>query len=296
MNRRLLFIYNPKAGKAQIKNHLFKIIDIFAKTGYEVTVHPTQYSGDATDTVAAQGERYDLIVCCGGDGTLDEVVAGCQRVKKRLPIGYIPAGSTNDFARSIGIPIKMSDAAKVAVSGQVFPIDIGLFNEKTFVYVAAFGVFADVTYQTEQELKNAIGYAAYILEGMKLLPSIKSHHMIVECLEGRRIEDDFVLGMVTNSLSVGGFSNLTDPKTELDDGVFEVLLIKLPQNPIEFNSVIASLLNRDFTSPLLVSIKTAKVKIMSDETISWTLDGEFGGQTNEVEIVNLNRAVDIVVP
>lgn len=332
MKKKLLFIYNPRAGKAQIKNHLLDIIDVFVKAGYEVTAYPTQCAEDATRIVVDRAKDFDLVVCSGGDGTLDEVVAGMQISDKKLPIGYIPAGSTNDFARSLNIPFNMVEAAKIVVKGQKMSIDIGLFNNKTFVYVAAFGVFTDVTYQTEQDLKNALGHVAYVLEGMKSLQTVSTYHMRVEgtrlgtldCGASKRknhndgasksetlnddaskseihsdevftVEDDFILGMVTNSLSVGGFSNLTDPDTELDDGVFEVLLIKNPQNLIEFNGVIASILNRDFSSPLLISFKASKITVTCDEPVSWTLDGEFGGQLESVEISNLNKAIEIMV-
>ena len=296
--KKLLFIYNSKSGKAQIKNHLLNIIDVFAKAGYEITVHPTQFSGDAFKTAAEDNADYDLIVCSGGDGTLDEVVAGVQISNNKLPIGYIPAGSTNDFARSLSLPFNMVEAAKVSVGGNRMACDIGAFNNKTFVYVAAFGAFTEVTYQTEQELKNILGHAAYVLEGMKSLPSVRAYHMEIEYSDDKeyRVDGDYILGMVTNSLSVGGFSNLTDPKTKLDDGLFEVLLIKEPQNLIEFNGVIAGLLNRDFSSPLLETFKASKLTVSCDEAVSWTLDGEFGGSETSVKIKNLNKAVEIVVP
>lgn len=298
MKNKLLFIYNPRAGKAQIKNYLLDIIDVFAKAGYEVTVYPTQCAGDATRIVVECSEGFDLIVCSGGDGTLDEVVSGVQISEKKLPIGYIPAGSTNDFARSLDIPFNMVEAAKIAVNDNKAAIDIGLFNDKNFVYVAAFGVFTDVTYQTEQDLKNALGHVAYVLEGMKSLQTVRTYHMKFESPGNDTpiVEDEFILGMVTNSLSVGGFPYLTDPETELDDGVFEVLLIKNPQNLFEFNGVIASLLNRDFSSPLIVNFKASKLNVTCDEPVAWTLDGEFGGQLESVKISNLNKAIEIKVP
>ena len=166
-DKKLLFIYNPRAGKGQIRNNLLDIIDTFVKAGYIVTARPTQYAGEAVGLAADRTAKYDLVVCSGGDGTLDEVVTGIMKSVRRRPIGYIPAGSTNDFAQSLNIPKNMAEAAKIAVSGRMFACDIGSFNEKTFVYIAAFGLFTEVSYETSQDVKNVLGHMAYLLEGMK---------------------------------------------------------------------------------------------------------------------------------
>ena len=281
--KKLLFVVNGHSGKGQIKNKLLDIIDIMIKEGYHVQVHTTQEREDATKVVREQAKYYDLVVCSGGDGTLDEAVTGMMQSEVRTPLGYIPAGSTNDFANSLEIPKDMIQAAKTAVLGVPFSCDVGEFNGDYFIYVAAFGIFTDVSYATSQELKNALGHVAYILEGAKRLHTIKSYHMRVE-YDGNEIEGDFLLGMITNSTSVGGFKNMTGKDVKLDDGMFEVTLIHKPKNIIELNTIIASLTNLKDETDLIDSFRADSVKFYSEEEIPWTLDGEFGGDHKEVQI------------
>lgn len=301
-DKKLFFIYNPNAGKAQIKNKLADIIDIFVKAGYEVTVYPTQNAGDAIGITKQCEDKYDLIVCSGGDGTLDEVVTGMMQREKKMTIGYVPTGSTNDFANSLHIPKKMITAAEVIVGGSTFACDIGKFNDDSFVYIAAFGIFTDVSYETKQPAKNVLGHMAYILEGMKRLSSIKAYHVKFIIQEGelfqenRVIEDDFIFGMITNSESVGGFKRITGNNVELDDGLFEVTLIKKPKNPIELNEIMAALLVKDIDSRSMYCFKTSHVIIEAEEQIAWTLDGEFGGNHQYVTIENEKKAIQIKVP
>ncbi len=295
LERRLLFIYNPKAGKAQIKTHLADILDIFAKAGYEVTVYPTQCRGDATAIAREKSESYQLLVCSGGDGTLDEVVTGVMESGNRIPIGYIPAGSTNDFAGSLHIPKNMLEAAQVAIQGKTFACDMGAFNEDKFVYIAAFGLFTDVSYETNQEMKNILGHMAYIMEGMKRLPSIRSYHLKISN-DGLEIEDDFIFGMITNSESVGGFKRITGKYVELDDGMFEVTLIKKPKNPIEWNEIMAALVVQDINTDRMYCFKTSELTLESEEPLAWTLDGEYGGSHTKVQIHNEKQALVIRVP
>lgn len=292
--KKLLFVVNGHSGKGQIKNKLLDIIDIMIKEGYHVQVHTTQEREDATKVVREQAKYYDLVVCSGGDGTLDEAVTGMMQSEVRTPLGYIPAGSTNDFANSLEIPKDMIQAAKTAVSGVPFSCDVGEFNGDYFIYVAAFGIFTDVSYATSQELKNALGHVAYILEGAKRLHTIKSYHMRVE-YDGNEIEGDFLLGMITNSTSVGGFKNMTGKDVKLDDGMFEVTLIHKPKNIIELNTIIASLTNLKDETDLIDSFRADSVKFYSEEEIPWTLDGEFGGDHKEVQIKNHCKAVDIMI-
>ncbi|MDE7259548.1 MAG: YegS/Rv2252/BmrU family lipid kinase, partial [Lachnospiraceae bacterium] len=219
MDQKMLFIYNPRAGKAQIRSNLLDIIDIFVKAGYEVTAYPTQAAGDAIKAVKTRHEGYDIVACSGGDGTLDEVVSGMMQCEEKLPIGYIPAGSTNDFANSLKIPKSMIKAADVVVGGRNFACDIGAFNNDTFIYVAAFGIFTDVSYETKQDVKNVLGHAAYLLEGVKRLPSVRSYPLKITCND-QVIEGEFLYGMVTNSYSVGGFRGITGQDILLDDGLF----------------------------------------------------------------------------
>lgn len=290
----MLFIYNPKAGKAQIRSKLADIMDIFTKAGYEITVYPTQKSGDAVELVARRKPIYDLIVCCGGDGTLDEVVTGMDKSSFQTPIGYIPAGSTNDFGGSLRLPKNMLQAAQVIVEGESFACDVGAFNRDVFVYIAAFGLFTDVSYGTGQEMKNVLGHMAYLLEGMKRLPALRSYPMTVRY--GKQvIEDEFIFGMVTNSISVGGFKRITGKNVLLDDGVFEVTLIKKPKNPMELNTIMVSLLNRDIDSDVMYCFTADQISFTSRERIAWTLDGEYGGSHTEVTIENLYQAMEIRV-
>ncbi len=294
MGKKLLFIYNPKAGKAQIKSKLADILDIFAEAEYEITVVPTRKRDDARLATAGRSKKYDLVVCSGGDGTLDEVVTGMMQSGFRTPIGYIPAGSTNDFGGSLGLPKNMVQAAQTIVSGRNFPCDVGSFNTDTFVYIAAFGLFTDVSYETEQEVKNVLGHMAYLLEGMKRLSAIRSFPMKVS-YDDQVIEDDFIFGMITNSTSVGGFKNITGKNVKLDDGVFEVTLIRRPKNPIELNNIMISLVNRDIDMGAMYCFRTDRVVLESKEPVAWTLDGENGGNHERVEIRNLHQAIEIMV-
>lgn len=292
--KKLLFVFNPYSGKAQIKNHLLDIVDTMVKADYEVTIYPTQKAGDAKEKVEVEAGDYDLIVCSGGDGTLDETVTGMMNREQKIPLGYIPAGSTNDFATSLGIPKDMVKAANVAVNGNAFPCDIGSFNGDFFVYVAAFGLFTEVSYKTSQDLKNVLGHAAYLLEGAKCLHDIPAYRMQVE-YDGNVIQDEFIYGMISNSTSVGGFKGMTGKDVRLDDGVFEVTLIKKPRNPIELNEIIASLINLVDDTNMVYSFKTQSVKFTAKQAIPWTLDGEFGGEHIEVCVENCKQSVEIMV-
>ncbi len=298
MNKKLLFVYNPKAGKARIRNKLADILDIFTGAGYEITIVPTRRRGDARDAVATRRDEYDLVVCSGGDGTLDEVVTGMTQSGFQTPVGYIPAGSTNDFGGSLSLPKNMVRAAEAIVQGENFRCDIGSFHyddvDDVFVYIAAFGIFTDVSYETAQDMKNVLGHMAYLLEGMKRLPSIRSFH-VKASWEGKTVEDDFIFGMITNSMSVGGFKNITGKNVKLDDGVFEVTLIRRPKNPVELNNIMISLLNRDINTDAMYCFRTAELVLESEEPVAWTLDGENGGSHTKVTIRNVCKAIDIRV-
>lgn len=295
MDRRMLFIYNPRAGKAQIRSNLLDIIDIFVKAGYEVTAYPTQAAGDAVKAVKERSEGYDIVVCSGGDGTLDEVVSGMMKCEEKLPIGYVPAGSTNDFANSLKIPKNMIKAADIVVSGKDFACDIGAFNEDSFIYVAAFGIFTDVSYQTKQDVKNVLGHAAYLVEGVKRLPAVRSYPLKITYSD-QVIEGEFLYGMVTNSYSVGGFRGITGQDILLDDGLFEVTLIRKPTNPLDLNNIILALVDKRVKSEHIYTFKTSRLVVESEDPISWTLDGEFGGDHCKAVIENRQQVLDIKVP
>ena len=294
--KRLLFIYNPHAGKELIKPKLSDIIDIFVKADYEVVAYPTQTFRDAYRKVReCDIKQYDLIVCSGGDGTLDEVVTGMMSREDRIPIGYIPTGTTNDFANSLHIPRNLLKAADNAVNGKAFPCDVGGFNDGIFVYIAAFGLFTDVSYETKQEMKNVLGHLAYVLEGTKRLFNVPSYRLKFSH-DGESVEDEFIFGMVTNSRSVGGFRNMVGKHVVFDDGLFEVTLIRTPKNPIELQEIIAALLIEQIDTKYMYTFKTGEIEFESIEEIPWTLDGEYGGVHDEVLIRNHKQELEIMLP
>ena len=292
--KKMLFVYNCNAGTGLLKPKLADVLDIFVKAGYEVTVYPTQRYHDALSKTVTYQEDYDIVVCSGGDGTLDEVVTGMSKRKKQVPIGYIPAGTTNDFANSLHISKNMLEAAHTAANGVPFACDVGIFNDDFFVYIAAFGLFTDVSYETKQSVKNVLGHLAYVLEGTKRIFNIPSYHIKVTH-DGREVEDEFVFGMVTNSRSVGGFKGIIGKDVVFDDGEFEVTLIKTPKNPIELNEIIASLVIKQIDSKHMYSFRSGHIRFESMEEIPWTLDGEFGGVHDEVVIKNKKQGLRIMV-
>ena len=294
--KKMLFIYNPNAGKGLLKAKLSDVLDIMVKAGYELTVYPTQSYKDAYRKVVHMDSVYDIVVCSGGDGTLDEVVTGMMKRDKdeRIPIGYIPTGTTNDFASSLHISRDIMEAADTVVHGKPFACDVGRFNKDVFVYVAAFGLFTDVPYQTDQKLKNALGHAAYVLEGVKRLSNIPSYHIEIEA-DGREIEDEFMIGMITNSKSVAGFRSIMGKDVKFDDGEFEVMLIKKPKSLIGLQEIITALLIENFDTKHMYTFKAKNIKLKSKEEIPWTLDGEFGGQHEEVHIENKKQALQIMI-
>ena len=296
MSKRLLFIVNPRSGKGQIKEYLADILDIMIKAGYQVSVHVTQSGGDATTQTIERAKEFDRIVCSGGDGTLDEVVTGMMQldVSDRKPIGYIPAGSTNDFGNSLGIDKNMLNAARISVSDNLFPCDIGNFNSDSFVYVAAFGIFTEVSYATPQDMKNVLGHAAYIIEGAKQLRDIPSFRMQVE-YDGNVVYDEFIYGMITNSKSVGGFQGIIRGDIGLNDGVFEVTLIKMPKNPMELNEILGFMTGIIPDSDMVYSFQTSQIKFTCSEEVPWTLDGEFGGDHKSVIIIDEKGALEIAI-
>ena len=292
--KKMLFIYNPNSGMGLLKPKLSDVLDIFVKGGYEVTVYPTQKYHDYVRKMGEYEEQYDLVACSGGDGTLDEVVTGMMKREKKVPIGYIPAGTTNDFASSLHISKNMLEAADTVVNGVPFACDVGVFNQDYFVYIAAFGLFTDVSYETKQSMKNVLGHLAYILEGTKRIFNIPSYRIKVTH-DGETIEDEFIYGMVTNSRSVGGFKGITGKNVVFDDGKFEVTLFKTPRNPMELNEILGALALRKINPKRMYSFKTNEVHFETEEEIPWTLDGEFGGVHEEVVVKDCQKALEIMV-
>lgn len=293
--KRLLFIYNPQAGKGLIKPHLANVVDTFTKAGYLVTVWPTQGKADAAHVAARQGWWYDRVVCCGGDGTLSETVSGLLTLDTPPVLGYIPAGTTNDFAKNLGLPRGVEKAAAVAAEGTPRPCDMGRFNDRTFVYVAAFGVFTDVSYDTPQQFKSAFGHLAYVLEGATKLGDLgRGYHLTVEH-DGGTLEGDFIYGMVTNTNSVGGFKVFPSDQVSLDDGVFEVVLVRQPKNVADLQDALVSLVRQSHEESRQVeAFHTSRLKVAAAEPLPWTLDGEYGGDPEVARIENLHKAITLV--
>ncbi len=292
--KKVYFIFNLQSGKAKIAAKLGMIIDVFTKSGYEVTARPTQGKLDASESAEyACKNGFDMILCSGGDGTLNEVIQGIMKCDTRPPIGYLPAGSTNDFAKSMEISTNMEEAANDIVNGVPSLCDIGSFNSKYFTYIAAFGAFTEVTYETSQAVKNLLGHVAYILNGLSRLNKLKSYHMKIT-FDDQVLEDNYIFGMVTNSSSVAGLLSLND--FLYDDGLYEVILIKTPANPLDLQRIIHSLLNLDIDldTRYIKSFRTSKITFDCEDEINWTVDGEFGGCCKHAEINNINKAVQII--
>ncbi|MBQ6814124.1 MAG: YegS/Rv2252/BmrU family lipid kinase [Lachnospiraceae bacterium] len=292
--KKLLFIYHAKSGTAGIARHLCEVIDIFIKSGYYVDAYQTQSPLDAKRQIVQRAKDFDMVVCSGGDGTLNEAVSGIMMLDNPPLLGYIPSGSTNDFAGSIGLKKNMVTNAKIAVGGSKYKVDVGTFNgNKNFVYVVAFGLFTEVSYSTSQGLKNVIGHQAYILEAIKSLPSIKAYKMRFE-FDGKVIEDEFVYGMISNSRSVGGIKGLMGDDVVLDDGLYEVTLIKKPKKIQDLSGIVQAVINTKAKSEYIYRFKVSEIKVSSDEPVKWTVDGECGGEHKSVYVTNIPNAVTIM--
>lgn len=293
--KKLLFVFNPVAGMARVKKNLFEIVDFYDENDCLVTLCPARKMLKYADGQDLDLYDFDLVVCSGGDGTLNMVVAFCQEKELDVTIAYVPSGSTNDYAYSIGIPGNMDAALHNTLSGTARRIDIGNFNGRYFLYVAAFGIFTKTSYSTPQKTKNLLGHMAYILEGIKQISEIRGYHMKITA-SGIEVEGNYMLGLVTNTLSVGGFKNLL-PKDDiaLDDGEFEVLLIQKPTNLVELHGIITALLKEKLESNEYITFfKTPRVSVHAKEKTAWTLDGEYGGEEQEIEIVNMEKRLKIV--
>ncbi|SEW23912.1 diacylglycerol/lipid kinase family protein [[Clostridium] fimetarium] len=294
--KKMLFVINPNSGKAQIKNVLLSIIQTFSSAGYEVTVYPTKSTLDGFNHVKEAEGIYDLIVCSGGDGTFNETIAAVMGFSsEKPPIGYIPSGTTNDFAVSLSIPKDMKKAAEHIVVGIPRKCDVGVFNGRSFNYIAAFGAFTDVAYQTSQSMKNMLGHQAYILEAVKRLAFLKSYKMKVTYEDGI-ITDEFMYGMISNTKSVGGMKGLVGKSVKLNDGLFEVTLIKQPKNALEFQQLLSGFITQSIIDKDMVySFKTSTLLIESEVAITWTLDGEFGGENDRVEFNVAKDGIELIL-
>ena len=294
MARKCMLILNPTAGKGRKKNALFQIVDGFFSMGYIVTCFPTSYKNHATELILAHGKNYDLIACSGGDGTLNEVINGMLQMEKQLPLAYIPSGTVNDFASTLHLSGNVSKAMEKFKNDERFDCDICTFNHCYFTYVAAFGAFTEVSYHTPQATKNTLGRIAYFLEGFKQLSKITTYHMRLTTSD-RIIDDDFVFGAITNARSVAGFQTVNTKNARLDDGEFEVLLIRMPQNPLDLQIIISALLKQEINEKFMEFFTASSLHIESDPKASWTLDGEEGGSPEQIQIDIKNKAITFLV-
>lgn len=288
---KVLFIYNPHAGKGAMKNKLSDVMEIFMRAGFEVTIYATMQQQEATGIVQEKGKDFDRVICSGGDGTLHEVTHGlmCLPPEERPRCGYIPTGTVNDFATGIKLPKRIRKAAQIVAGDKSHAYDIGEMNGKYFTYVAAFGAFTSVSYETPQATKNLLGRTAYLLEGVTKLNTIKAVHVRVET-EDDCWEEDCVLGMVTNAKSVGGLNLYRKKKIYLDDGYFDGIFVRKPENPIELNQVMSFLLT-GAENPQVHMIRGQQIVIEAAEEVAYTLDGENGGSYKKTVITNHKQAI-----
>ncbi len=286
MAKTLLFIVNPRAGRTRSSAPLFDAAAHFSEEGYLVSVRQTRCQGHAAELAEEEGGRFDRVVCCGGDGTLNETVSGLMRLENPPPLGYIPGGSTNDFAASLGIPSDPLEAARRITASEGRLLDVGSFNGRPFVYVASFGAFTRASYSAPQSVKNDLGHLAYLLEGVKDLSTLRPYRATVTA--GDEVFDsNFLFGAVTNATSVGGLMKLQPEQVVLDDGLFELLLVPNPTNAAELQALIRSLVLQDFTGGGVIFRHAGDITVDTPEAFPWTLDGEYGSGAERVEVRNL---------
>ena len=296
MNKKLLLIVNPFSGKAKMVTNLMAVTQVLSDRGFDVTVYPTKKPGDATVRISGiENGEFDRIVVCGGDGTLNEVITGLMRENIKCKVGYVPAGTLNEWSLSLKIPRSIVKAAKTAAGNHEIYLDIGRFEDRYFSYTASFGAFTEASYSTPQEAKNVLGQAAYFFEGIKSLGNIHPIHLKFEC-EEKTVEDDFIFGAVSNSMSVGGIVKYKESVVKLNDGLFEVFLIRNPKNILQFQSILDGVLRGDLTREQMEFFHTKQLKVTGGRGVSWTLDGEFAPGKDELIIENVPSALWLVAP
>lgn len=293
MEKSMLFIMNPVSGQKKANRYLADILQLFNEAGYKVTAFMTTGPGTASDAVERWGKEHDLVVCCGGDGTLNETVTGLLRCGAQTPVGYIPAGTTNDFATSLKLSTNPLQAARDIVEGQPIPFDVGRFGNRYFSYVASFGAFTKASYQIPQDVKNALGHAAYVLGGISELSQIRKEHIWAE-LDGMELEDDFLFGAICNSTSIGGILTLDPKQVDMGDGLFEVLLLRNPRNIEEIAECIQAVQSQKYDSEMLTFRSARHIHVRASADMPWSLDGEREDGHEEIEIENLHHAIRLV--
>ncbi|MGN0977167.1 MAG: diacylglycerol/lipid kinase family protein [Faecousia sp.] len=291
--KKLLFIMNPFAGQKRANKALSDILLIFSQAGYEVITHMTTGQGDAVTAAQQWGRDVDVVVCCGGDGTLNETVTGLLRAGAETPIGYIPAGTTNDFASSLNLSGNMLQAARDIVEGEPVPYDVGRFGDRYFSYVASFGAFTRSSYVVPQNIKNALGHTAYVLGGISELSQIRKEHIRME-IDGQVVEDDFLFGAICNSTSIGGILTLDPKQVDMGDGLFEILLVRAAQNLEEIGECIRAVQSQKYNCEMITFRSARSVKIYADPEMPWTLDGEKEDGHEEVMVENLHHAIRLM--
>ena len=292
--KQCMLVVNPQSGKQAIHHLLFKIVQRLSTEGYIVTVYPTAYSGHAIELVERFSNAYDILIACGGDGTLNEVVNGLMRAPKVIPLGYIPMGTTNDFARTLQLSLQPMVALNTILKGSPHPFDIGTFNERYFLYVSAFGAFADVSYLTPQPMKNLLGKFAYFVEGLKKIPDLKNVHRFHIEVDGKTYEDEYAFVSVSNSLSLGGIVQFDPKDLSLHDGFFELMLIKMPSTPAHLQKIMAGLFNHEYDKRYIHFIHGKSFHIHAPQSIPWTIDGEAGGWHESVHIKVVPQKLELV--
>ena len=288
--KKLLMILNPVSGTKKASKNLAEIISLFNRNGFDTKVFVTEKQGDATDAVKKLSKGVDLIVCSGGDGTLNETVTGLADGDINIPLGYIPSGTTNDFANSLKLPANVLKSAKMIIDGKAHSYDVGKFNDRYFCYVASFGAFTKTSYATPQNIKNALGHISYILEGIQELSSIKKEHIRIEA-DGEIIEDDFLFGAVCNSLTVGGVLTLDPDVVDMADNKFEILLIRSPKDIQELGECIMAIRNQKYNCNMITFRSATNIKIYANSKMPWSLDGEKASGSDLIEIKNLHKKI-----
>ena len=291
--KKLLFIMNPFAGQKKANKALSDILLIFSQAGYEVITHMTTGQGDAVTAAQNWGKDVDLVVCCGGDGTLNETVTGLLRAGAKTPIGYIPAGTTNDFASSLNLSGNMLQAARDIVEGEPVPYDVGKFGDRYFSYVASFGAFTKSSYVVPQNIKNALGHTAYVLGGISEISQIRKEHIRME-IDGQVVEDDFLFGAICNSTSIGGILTLDPKQVDMGDGLFEILLVRAARNLEEIGECIRAVQSQKYNCEMITFRSARSVRIFADREMPWTLDGEREDGHEEVMAENLHHAIHLM--
>lgn len=284
---------NPYAGMRKANRYLADMIALFNRADHQVQVHMTAGQGDAARIARECAASVDVIVCAGGDGTFNETVNGVLESGADTPIGYIPCGSTNDFAASLKLPTNPMKAAQLIVEGTPKQYDIGKFGDRYFSYVASFGAFTKASYATPQNVKNALGHTAYLLEGIQEISQLKPSHVRIE-LEDRVIEDDFLFGAISNSTSVGGILMLDPKQVDMTDGKFELLLVRAPKDLIEVHECVKALQKQQYNCAMMTFVSAEKLTVHAEAQMPWTLDGERENGHEKILVENIHKAIRII--